>query len=87
MDHSVRAALLKDLSMTKLTASIAAVALLGVGVTAQTRTTHPGARAAGPAAAAAQPGMLSADQENEIVSGTCSTCHDDEVKPGGLLFF
>jgi len=84
MDHSVRAALLKDLSMTKLTASIAAVALLGVGVTAQTRTTHPGARAAGPAAAAAQPGMLSADQENEIVSGTCSTCHDDEVKPGGL---
>src|SRR5579862_5021003 len=76
----------KDLSMTKITASIAAVALLGVGVAAQTKPTRPAARTAAPSPApiASHEATLSPDEQNQVVSNVCSTCHDDEMKPGGL---
>src|SRR5581483_2143349 len=86
MDRHVRIAGRRDLSMTKITASLAAVALFGVGVAAQTKSTHTTPRPAtqSPSPAVSHAAMLSLDEQNKVVSNVCSTCHDDEVKPGGL---
>jgi cytochrome c553 len=72
--------------MGKMIAGAAAAALLTIGVSAQSK---PPARVA--AHAAAQPAVahhetagLPVDAQNALVSSSCSTCHDDEGKPGGL---
>ncbi|HEX3703815.1 MAG TPA: DUF1592 domain-containing protein [Vicinamibacterales bacterium] len=66
-----------------------AIALAGVGLAADSTKT-PRAQAAGapPMAVShntsATPALLSVDAQNKIVGGTCSVCHDDESKTGGL---
>jgi cytochrome c553 len=63
----------------------AALVLLGVQVSADS-TKAPHAQAIKPPALAVAhaPETLSADAQNTLVSTTCSTCHDDEAKTGGL---
>jgi cytochrome c5 len=72
--------------MRIITVSVFSVALCSVGLGAQTK-----APARAPLHAAAQtpavshaPGGLSIDAQNNLVSSSCSVCHDDEGKPGGL---
>jgi cytochrome c553 len=62
-----------------------ALVVLGVHVSADS-TKAPRAQAIkAPALAVAHaPETLSADAQNTLVSTTCSTCHDDEAKTGGL---
>jgi cytochrome c553 len=63
----------------------AALVLLGVQVSADS-TKAPHAQAIKPPALAVAhaPETLSPDAQNTLVSTTCSTCHDDEAKTGGL---
>jgi cytochrome c553 len=63
----------------------AALVLLGVQVSADS-TKAPRAQAIKPPALAVAhaPETLSPDAQNTLVSTTCSTCHDDEAKTGGL---
>ncbi|HEY2906673.1 MAG TPA: DUF1592 domain-containing protein [Vicinamibacterales bacterium] len=72
--------------MGKLIAGVAAAALLTITVGAQSKAplhTAPHA-VAQPAVASHATGGLSVDAQNALVASSCSTCHDDEGKPGGL---
>jgi cytochrome c553 len=68
--------------MRNITLGAACAALISVGVGAQSKT--PAHAVTQPAAASHAQGALSVDAQNELVSSSCSTCHDDEGKPGGL---
>src|SRR5436305_15038501 len=72
--------------MRKLIAGAAAAALLTITVAAQSKTplhTPPHA-VAQPAVASHATGGLPVDAQNALVASSCSTCHDDEGKSGGL---
>jgi hypothetical protein len=74
--------------MKRLACGVMAAALFGAGLTAggntgarkQTATTAPA-----PAVShSTDSGTLSPDAQNKLVASSCSVCHDDEAKTGGL---
>jgi len=73
--------------MKTMVFAILGAALVGLGfhVSADsTKTTHAQASKPPALAVAHAPDTLSIEAQNTLVSTTCSTCHDDEAKTGGL---
>ena len=80
-------------------AAPAAIVVLGLGLSAESLSGVSGAtpraqaprmiashRRPAPAVPAAPASVLTIDAQNRLVGEYCSTCHDDEMKPGGVSF-
>ena len=70
--------------MKRLAVAGMAAALLSAGLTADSNQA-PRGRVSTPAMAVSHPAaLLSTEAQNKFVAASCSTCHDDEAKTGGL---
>jgi cytochrome c553 len=72
--------------MKRLAFAVLAAALLSAGLTADSNQPPRAQRStpAPPLAASHNSPPLSIDAQNKLVAASCSTCHDDEAKTGGL---
>ncbi|HTK29353.1 MAG TPA: DUF1592 domain-containing protein [Vicinamibacterales bacterium] len=64
------------------------IMILGVGVAAATGPAAPSRsrKPSAPPLAVSHTAIMSVEAQNDILTHTCSVCHDDDARPGGISF-